>query len=51
VGAINERDDHKKNRNYWKYLKAKIKKEQSEVVSDSTQLKLAAADVKLHRIL
>ena len=46
VGAINEQDDHKKNRNYWKYLKAKLKKEQSEVVSDTTQLKLAASDGK-----
>ena len=46
VGAINEQDDHEKNRNYWKYLKAKLKKEQSEVVSDTTQLKLAASDGK-----
>ena len=46
VGAINEQDDHEKNRNYWKYLKAKLRKEQSEVVSDTTQLKLAAADGK-----
>ena len=46
VGAINEQDDHEKNRNYWKYLKAKLKKEQNEVVSDTTQLKLAAADGK-----
>ena len=46
VGAINEQGEHEKNRNYWKYLKAKLKKEQSEVVSDTTQLKLAAADGK-----
>ena len=46
VGAINEQDDHEKNRNYWKYLKAKLKKEQSEVVSATTQLKLTAADGK-----
>ena len=38
VGAINQQDDHEKNRNYWKYLKAKLKKEHSEVVSDTTQL-------------
>ena len=43
VGAINEQDDHDKNRNYWKYLNAKLKKEQNEVVSDTTQLKLTAA--------
>ena len=29
VGAINEQDNHEKNRNYSKYLKAKLKKEQS----------------------
>ncbi len=46
VGAINLQEDHEKNRNYWKYLKAKLKKEQSEVVSDTTQLKLTAADGK-----
>ena len=46
IGAINEQDDHEKNRNYWKYLKAKLKKEQSEVVSGTTQLKLTAADGK-----
>ncbi|MCR4658771.1 MAG: hypothetical protein K5650_00560 [Bacteroidales bacterium] len=46
VGAINEQDDHEKNRNYWKYLKAKLKKEQGELVSDTTQLKLTAADGK-----
>ena len=46
VGAINEQDDYEKARNYWKYLKAKLKKEQNEVVSDTTQLKLTAADEK-----
>ena len=46
VGAINEQDDHEKNRNYWKYLKAKLKKEQNEVVSATTQLKLTASDGK-----
>ena len=46
VGAINQQDDHEKNRNYWKYLKAKLRKEQSEVVSDTTQLKMTASDGK-----
>ena len=46
IGAINEQDDYQKNRNYWKYLKAKLRKEQSEVVSATTQLKLMAADGK-----
>ena len=44
IGAINEQEDYQKNHNYWKYLKAKLKKEQSELVSDTTQLKLLAAD-------
>ena len=46
IGAINEQDDHAKNRNYWKYLKAKLKKDNSEVVSCTTQLKLVASDGK-----
>ena len=40
VGAINQQDDHEKNRNYWKYLKAKLRKEENELVSATTQLKL-----------
>ncbi len=44
IGAFNQQDDYKKNRNYWKYLKAKLKKENSELVSATTQLKLKAAD-------
>ena len=43
VGAVNEQDEHEKNRNYWKYLKAKLRKEQNELVSDTTQLKLTAS--------
>jgi len=46
IGAINQQEDYQKNRNYWKYLKAKLKKEQSELVSDTTQLKLLAPDGK-----
>ena len=47
VGAINGQDDHEKNRNYWKYLKAKFKQEkQNEVVSVTTQLRLVAPDGK-----
>ena len=49
VGAINQQDDHEKNRNYWKYLKSKLRKEQDEVVSDTTQLKLTAADGKKYK--
>ena len=46
VGAINEQEDYQKNRNYWKYLKTKLKKEHSEVVSATNQLKLTAPDGK-----
>jgi cell filamentation protein len=38
--------DYTKVRNYWKYLKAKLKKENSQVVSKTTQLKLLAPDGK-----
>lgn len=46
VGAINNQEDYAKNRNYWKYLKNKLKKENSELVSGTIQLKLTAADGK-----
>lgn len=46
LGAINEQDDYTKARNYWKYLKTKLKKEQNEVVSATNQLKLLAPDGK-----
>ena len=48
VGAINDQEDYQKNRNYWKYLKTKLKKEGSEVVSGTNQLKLLAPDEKKH---
>ena len=48
VGAINEQEDYKKTRNYWKYLKTKLKKEENEVVSATNQLKLLAPDGKRH---
>ena len=46
VGAINAQDDYEKNRNYWKYLKTKLKKENSQMVSATTQLKILAPDGK-----
>lgn len=49
IGAFNQQDDYEKTRNYWKYLKAKLKKESSQVVSATTQLKLLAPDGK-HRL-
>lgn len=46
VGAINEQDDYNRTRNYWKYLKTKLRKQGSELVSVTNQLKLLAADGK-----
>ena len=46
VGVLNAQDDYTKNRNYWKYLKNKLKNEGSEVVSVTNQLKLLAPDGK-----
>ena len=46
VGVLNDQDDYQKNRNYWKYLKTKLKGENSEVVSSTNQLKLLAPDGK-----
>ena len=46
VAVLTDQDDYSKNRNYWKYLKAKLKKENSQVVSATTQLKFLAPDGK-----
>ena len=46
IGVLNDQDDYSKNRNYWKYLKDKLKKEGSELVSATNQLKLLAPDGK-----
>ena len=46
IAVLTDQNDYTKTRNYWKYLKAKLKKEYSEVVSTTTQLKLIAPDGK-----
>jgi len=46
VTVLTNQDDYTKARNYWKYLKAKLKKENSQVVSATTQLKFLAPDGK-----
>ncbi len=46
VGALNEQSDYTKTRNYWKYLKTKLKKNNPELVSAANQLKLVAPDGK-----
>ena len=40
IAAINEQDDYQKTRNYWKYLKTKLKKENNELVSATNRFKL-----------
>ena len=45
VGVLNDQDDYQKNRNYWKYLKTKLKGENSEVVSGTNQLTLFLAQL------
>ena len=46
VAILSDQNDYTKTRNYWKYLKAKLKKENSQVVSAATQLKILAPDGK-----
>ena len=46
IGALNDQEDYQKNRNYWKYLKSKLKKENPQLVSVTTQLKITAPDGK-----
>ncbi len=46
IGVLNDQDNYQKNRNYWKYLKTKLKGENGEVVSSTNQLKLLAPDGK-----
>lgn len=46
VAVLTDQSDYIKTRNYWKYLKARLKKENSQVVSATTQLKFLAPDGK-----
>jgi cell filamentation protein len=46
VGVLRGEDDYAKNRNYWKYLKAKLKREKNQVGSMTTQFKFMAPDGK-----
>jgi cell filamentation protein len=47
IAVLTDQNDYIKTRNYWKYLKAKLKKENHEVVSNTTQLKFQAPDGKM----
>ena len=46
LSAIRGVSDYQKNRNYWKYLKTKLKNENNQLVSVTNQLKLTAPDGK-----
>jgi cell filamentation protein len=46
VAVLTNQNDYTKTRNYWKYLKAKLKKENNQVVSATTQFKFLAPDGK-----
>ena len=46
VGVLRDESDYEKNRNYWKYLKAKLKRENNQLGSATTQFKFTAPDGK-----
>jgi cell filamentation protein len=46
VGVLRDESDYQKNRNYWKYLKGKLKKQNNQLVSTANQLKITASDGK-----
>ena len=46
VAVLRNQNDYTKNRNYWKYLKTKLKKEHFQLVSVTNQLKMLAPDGK-----
>jgi len=47
IGILTEQSDYSKVKNYWKWLKNKLKKEGSELVSNTNQLKMNAQDGKM----
>ena len=47
IGILTDQPDYTKVRNYWKWLKNKLKEEGSELVSNTNQLKMPAPDGKM----
>ena len=47
IGALTD-NDHQKSRNYWKWLKNKLNDEGSELVSNTSQLKMKSTDGKYY---
>ncbi len=48
ITILTDQPDYKKVRNYWKWLKNKLKAEGSEVVSITNQLKLVAISTSIN---
>ena len=48
IGILTDQSDYAKVRNYWKWLKNKMIAEGNELVSDTNQLKMRAADGKMY---
>ncbi|NMA12510.1 MAG: cell filamentation protein Fic [Chloroflexi bacterium] len=46
IGVLRDETDYQKNRNYWKYLKSKLKREGNQLGSETTQFKFTAPDGK-----
>ncbi|HOI90116.1 MAG TPA: Fic family protein [Candidatus Rifleibacterium sp.] len=46
IGVLRATNDYEKNRNYWKYLKAKLKRENNQLGSVTIQFKFTAPDGK-----
>ena len=44
IAILTDEDDQNAARNYWKWLKRKLNKEGSQLVSDTNQLKLSASN-------
>ena len=45
IAVLTNQNEYSKTQNYWKYLKAKLKKENSQVVSATTKFKFLALEV------
>jgi hypothetical protein len=48
IAVLTNQPDYEKVRNYWKWLRNKLKTDGSQLGSDTTQLKLQAADGKFY---
>src|SRR3989344_4462778 len=49
ITILTDQSDYQKVRNYWKWLKSKLKSEGNEMVSNTNQLKLKALDGKYYK--